>query len=252
MTKMEQVMAIDSDVCPVCNSTTTYVFQKDGFPIRKCLSCDYLFVLPRPSIETIIEHYAKNYRGATETFYPKAFDRKWRGFWQSLLFIRYVAGRRILDLGCGGGFMVSALGRFAREAVGVDISENSIAYAKREFPRHRFYAEPLAEFASRGEQFDFVFSSEVLEHVLDPHEYMTTLRECVRPQGFAYISAPDAGHSAVPGDLARWGDICPPEHLQWFNTNNMAMLFADYGFVQHRRYRSKTPSHSVVFQRLAA
>lgn len=237
--------------CEICRSTTNFTLKKDGFEVRHCERCDFLFVAPRPQEAIVIEHYAQNYRGATATFYPKAFDRKWRGFWQSLLFIPYVARRRVLDLGCGGGFMVDALGRFAREAVGVDISENSIAYAKRAFPRHRFYAEPLVDFARRGEQFDFVFSSEVLEHVLDPREFMMTLRDCVRPGGFAYISAPDAGHSAVPDDLAQWGDICPPEHLQWFNFRNLTWLCAEYGFVPHRRFRSKTPSHSVIFQKVA-
>jgi SAM-dependent methyltransferase len=238
--------------CEVCRETTSLALEKDGFPVRRCQRCEFLFVAPRPPESVVLDHYAQNYRGANETFYPKAFDRKWRGFWQSLLFIPYAAGRRVLDLGCGGGFMVDALGRFAREAVGVDISENSIAYAKRAFPRHRFYAEPLSEFARRGEQFDFVFSSEVLEHVLDPREFMMTLRDCVRPNGFAYISAPDAGHPAVPADLAQWGDICPPEHLQWFNFRNLTWLFAEYGFVPHRRSRSRTPSHSVIFQKVAA
>lgn len=237
--------------CIVCGAETKHALDKDGFPIRQCMSCEFLFVGPRPPESVIAEHYESAYRGATRDWYPKAFDRKWRGFWQSLLFVPYARGRRVLDLGCGGGFMVSALGRFARKAVGVDISENSIAYAKRAFPRHEFYAESLSAFAARGETFDFVFSSEVLEHVLDPREFMETLRRCVRPGGFAYLSAPDAGHAGVPKQLDAWGDICPPEHLNWFNYRNLVWFCAQYGFVPFRRWRSKTPSHSVVFQKVA-
>lgn len=238
--------------CPICSSEITPLLEKDGFPVAQCPRCEFLCVAPRPLETVVVEHYSTNYRGATETWYPKAFDRTWRGFWRSLVFLPYVTGRRVLDLGCGGGFMVQALGRFAREAVGVDISENSIAYAKRQFSKHRFYAEPLSRFRERGEKFDFVFSSEVLEHVLDPRDFMETIRACVKDGGFAYVSAPDAGHEAVPADLAGWTDICPPEHLQWFNIRNLAWLFAEYGFVVHRRFRSKTPAHSVIFQRIGA
>lgn len=235
--------------CIVCGDETRCVLDKNGFPVRSCERCGFLFVAPRPPSSVIVEHYARIYRGATATWYPKAASRKWRGFWQSLRFLRYARGRRVLDLGCGGGFMVAALGRFAKEAVGVDISENSIAFAQREFPQHQFYAEPLSAFRERGEQFDFVFSSEVLEHVESPRDYMETLEATVKPGGYAYISAPDAGHPAVPADLSAWGDICPPEHLNWFNYRNLVWFAAQFGFVPHRRIPSETPSHSVIFQK---
>ena len=79
---------------------------------------------------------------------------------------------------------------------------------------------------------------------------MEALQVCVKEGGFAYVSAPDAGHPAVPDNLARWTDICPPEHLQWFDIRNLTWLFAEYGFVPHRRFRSKTPAHSVVFEKV--
>ncbi|WP_298281916.1 bifunctional 2-polyprenyl-6-hydroxyphenol methylase/3-demethylubiquinol 3-O-methyltransferase UbiG [Acidocella sp.] len=119
-------------------------FLRQEYQIAQCCECGYLFVTPRPPLDKIIAHYAQSYRGATADFYPKAGDRRWRGFWRSLLFIPYITGKKVLDLGCGGGFMVEAFARFAREAVGVDLSENSIAYAQKRWPKYRFFAEGLA------------------------------------------------------------------------------------------------------------
>ena len=149
-----------------------------------------------------------------------------------------------------GGHMLAALCRFARSGTGVDLSHNSIAFAKRHFPNQTFFAEDILSFSKRKRCFDFVFSSELLEHLRSPDDFMTTLRAITRPNALVYLSAPDAGHRATPSDLATWPDICPPEHLQWFNETNLAMLFDQNGFVPFKRHRTKTPAHSVFFRRV--
>ena len=218
--------------------------------MSRCSACGFLFVNPYPGPDEIEAHYRDAYRGATADHYPKAASRRWRAFWRSLAFARMARGKRVLDVGCGGGFMVEAFARLGAEAVGLDISANSIAYARRRFPALEFHCEDLDAFRRRGMRFDFAFSSEVIEHLPGPAPFMELLAECVVPGGFAYVSAPDAGHPAVPGDLASWSDVCPPEHLQWFDAGNLALLFRRYGFAEYRRWTSRDPAHSVVFQRL--
>ncbi len=238
-----------SKSCPLCDFPTVKCLEKDGYGVVKCMNCSFLFVDPMPSDEVIEAHYVNNYRGATADFYPKDGDRRWRAFWRSLLFIRYVRNKDIVDLGCGGGQMLAALCRFARSGVGVDLSANSIAFAEKHYPRQTFFAEGLSDFARRKRRFDFVFSSELLEHLRDPAEFMETICAITRPGGIVYLSAPDAGHRAVPANLAQWSDICPPEHLQWFNEMNLNMLFENYGFLPLKRHRSRTPAHSAFFVR---
>ena len=80
---------------------------------------------------------------------------------------------------------------------------------------------------------------------------MLTLSQIVRPNGFVYLSAPDAGHSKVPADISSWSDICPPEHLEFFAAANLDILFHRYGFSLHRRFSSKTPAHSVIYKKIA-
>ncbi|MBO1325253.1 class I SAM-dependent methyltransferase [Acetobacter sp. TBRC 12305] len=236
--------------CPICHAPSHKCFEKDGYPIVQCTKCDFLFVHPMPSDAQIVEYYATNYRAANADFYPKDRSRRWRAFWRSLPFIPYIFNRDIVDLGCGGGHMLAALCRFARSGVGVDVSANSIAFAKKHFPRQTFYAEGLSAFAGRGRQFDFVFSSELLEHLRSPDEFMTTVHAITRPGSVVYLSAPDAGHHTTPANIAEWSDICPPEHLQWFNETNLNMLFAQYGFEPMKRHRKSTPAHSAFFHRV--
>lgn len=238
--------------CPICQAPASLKMIKNGYTIAQCIECDFLFVDPMPTDEQIAEHYVNHYRGATEIWYPKDLDRRWRAFTRAFLFIPYITGKDVVDLGCGGGQMLDALGRFAKTAVGVDLSSNSIAFARKHFPKRRFYDEALADFAARGLMFDFVFSSELLEHLPDPKIFMETVTAITRAGGIVYLSAPDAGHSAVPHPLKGWGDICPPEHLQWFNEHNLNTLFSQYGFAPVKRSRSRSPAHSAFFRKQPA
>jgi SAM-dependent methyltransferase len=236
--------------CHICGEPTRCAFERSGYAIHSCTACEFLFVHPYPTNELIANHYAAAYRGASASYYPKAGSRVWRGFWRSLKFVRHVHRRRVLDLGCGGGFMVHAFQRLgAASAEGLDISANSIAYARSRYPGLPFYCETMEAFRARGLSYDFVFSSEVLEHLPGHGEFMTTLRAIVAPGGFVYVSCPDAGHPAAR-PWEKWEDICPPEHLQWFNASNLEAVFRQAGFVQVWRERSRTPAHSALFRRI--
>ncbi|MCP1227424.1 class I SAM-dependent methyltransferase [Acetobacter fabarum] len=236
--------------CPLCRAQgATFAFSKNGYDLFRCPDCDFLFVHPYPDAATLRAFYETTYRGASADFYPKASSRRWRALWRSLQFLPYVWRKDVLDFGCGGGFMAEAFSRLGARAAGLDISQNSIAYAKRHFPQATFYCEDSTTFRQRGLTFDFVFSSEVLEHVAGPNEFMRTLAAITRPNGFVYISAPDIGHPAVPQDLPSWTDICPPEHLQFFNHRNLCLIFERYGFTLHKTMKSRTPAHSVIFRR---
>lgn len=239
--------------CPVCHAqNAAFAFHKNGYDLFGCPECGFLFVHPYPDTTTITAFYETAYRGASADFYPKSSSRRWRAWWRSLQFFRYVRNKDVLDLGCGGGFMVEAFDRLGARASGIDISQNSIAYARQHSPQSTFYCEPLSTFCDRKLTFDFIFTSEVLEHVPGPTEFMQTLAAITRPGGYVYVSAPDIGHAAVPQDLPSWTDICPPEHLQFFNHDNLCLIFKQYGFTLHKTMKNSTPAHSVIFQRKSA
>lgn len=238
------------DLCPACNDgVPRFAFSKSGYDFYRCPSCDFLFVHPFPSEEEIAGYYNQSYRSASPDFYPKARSRARRTLVKSLRFLRYVRGKSVLDIGCGGGFMVNAFSRLGAQASGLDIAAGSIAYARKHFPKCQFYCESFNDFRRRQLSFDFVFSTEVLEHLPGPGEFMATLEAVTKPGSYVYIAAPDAGHPAVPRDISQWGDVAPPEHLQFFNRRNLSILFGRHGFALQWAYQKATPAHSLIFHR---
>lgn len=106
-----------------------------------------------------------------------------------------VAGKSILDLGCGTGFNYAyATGKLASgEVLGVDISSSAVAYAKQAYPSGSFLRGDIcsASFDCGTDRWDTVVCCEVIEHVNQPDALLETIYRHLRPSGVAFISTPN-------------------------------------------------------------
>ena len=100
---------------------------------------------------------------------------------------------RILDLGCGRGWLTRALAERG-EVLGTDVTAAAVERARELFPALRFEQAGVEELlASHGEgAFDLVVSSEVLEHVGDGEKpaFLRGIHRLLRPGGHAVLTTP--------------------------------------------------------------
>jgi 2-polyprenyl-6-hydroxyphenyl methylase/3-demethylubiquinone-9 3-methyltransferase len=103
-------------------------------------------------------------------------------------------GRRIVDIGCGGGILSEAMARKGAEVLGVDLAERSLKVAQLhaleagiDNVRYReVAAEALAE--EGPGQFDIVTCMEMVEHVPDPAAIVAACAKLVKPGGWVFLS----------------------------------------------------------------
>lgn len=102
-------------------------------------------------------------------------------------------GKRIVDVGCGGGILTEGLAKQGADALGIDLSEDLIDIAdlhglesgiKANYKK--ISAEALAEQEPEG--FDHVTCMEMLEHVPDPGSIIASCAKMVRPGGMVFFS----------------------------------------------------------------
>lgn len=180
--------------------------------------------------------------------YPKARSRMRRAYGRAVRFVPYTFRKKVLDIGCGGGFMVGALSKLGADGYGFDVDETAIDYARRRFPNCQFFASSFEDFQGHEGQYDFVYSSEVIEHVADLPTFMDLLKRVTRPGGYVYITTPDIGSPRRPQNLLEWDVFSPPIHVQFFDENTLAHVFDGAGFIPVRRFPDSKSGLKMLFK----
>jgi SAM-dependent methyltransferase len=96
---------------------------------------------------------------------------------------------KALDVGCGVGQVVARLSEAGYEAYGVDVSEPSIARAKKFCERCQVYDGKRLPFAEN--YFDSAGALNVLEHVDEPEAFIREVVRVVAPRGKIVLSSPN-------------------------------------------------------------
>jgi len=99
-----------------------------------------------------------------------------------------LAGRRALDVGCGGGLLAEGMARRGARVTGIDLAPATLEVARLhalEAGIHVEYREVAVEALAAAEPgaFDLVTCLEMLEHVPDPAGVLQAIARLVRPGG---------------------------------------------------------------------
>lgn len=133
--------------------------------------------------------------------------------------LRSTPDAHVLDVGCGAGFVTSALSDAGYRMTGIDIAWGAVTAARRGGSGH-FVLGNAHRMPFEDDSFDAVICSEVLEHVEDPVAVIAECSRVIRPGGRLLFSTPNRTilSRAVLIDLAqRWRltRVLPESLHQW-------------------------------------
>ena len=104
-----------------------------------------------------------------------------------------LVGKRVLDVGCGGGLFAESIAELGARVTAIDPSAELIAVAKQHLAQHArkldlVYQVATAAQTKEAESYDIVTCLEVLEHTDDPAELVSQCVRLLKPGGWAYFS----------------------------------------------------------------
>ncbi len=172
-------------------------------------------------------------------FHLKYYDR----LTKILAAIRHYCppGANILEIGCAQANASLLLAEAGYLAVGLDLHQQALQYARRKYERGRFHslvgwaeALPLAANA-----FDAAILGELLEHCADPHSVIRQACAVVKPEGILVITTPNGNYLGDPDPLYQRDLLSPTRprsrhlvqpgetHLFVFNHRSLTRLLAE-------------------------
>lgn len=141
---------------------------------------------------------------------------------------RRKTGGKLLEIGCGYGYLLDEAQPYFTQRVGTDYSSEAVANARR-------FADTViqggVDEVGNGELFDCIIATHVIEHVYHPREFVQSLVEKLNSGGCLLIAAPDFGSFWRKMLGNRWPSFKFPEHVQYFDSKTLPRLMHECGLL---------------------
>ena len=160
----------------------------------------------------------------------------------------FASAKNVLDLGCNNGWGTLVLSHSARAVTGVDVSDISLAEARRNAcaPNIEYIKVDGDRLPFPDGHFDLVASCQVIEHVADYAPYLGEILRVLTPNGIAVFTTPNARIRLDPG-MKPWF----PFHVREFSGAELGeLLQAWFGRVDVRGLSATPELYEIEFKRV--
>jgi SAM-dependent methyltransferase len=222
----------DSLPCPICRGSETFQFlttesASGPYVLLHCRDCATKFYNPLPKTDYSAHTDSMH---AVRAYVESIADID--GLTSNLLRVLDPhSGGKLLDIGCGFGFSIDVVRRTTNwQVVGVEPSTyGRIGERYLQVPIHnKFFNGPEDV---DGETFQIIHASEVIEHILDPRDFLRAMDSCLAGDGIVVLTTPDADR--VERELNRASLLAlltPGSHAILYSSQSLERVLKEAGF----------------------
>lgn len=207
----------------------------------------FLELSEKPSPQSLAAYYEQTYYQNESSSYRKSYSaleaeviglRIAQRSAQARALLGGDACGRMLDVGCGEGFVLSHFLSLGWQVAGIDFSRAGVEQMNPDclpFVQQGDVFQLLETQITAGERYNLVWLGNVLEHVLDPVGLLRSLRQIISSEGLLVITVPNDGnayHEALleSGDIPDRFWIAIPDHLSYFTAESLKSIASATGW----------------------
>lgn len=245
-------------MCPLCRSSyriivgkpyedhkSARIIRKDYF-IVQCQDCKFYYV--DPDIDFTPEEwstlYCDQYFQKLTNWHIKKRTKDRIIRLNNLEHYSKSKIKKFLDVGCGEGYVLLEAKCRGWQVYGVDIVDNRIDEVK--LNNINFVEADLISANYPDEYFDCIYLDSIIEHIINPSEYMKELNRIMKAGGVIYVGVPneDSFYNSVKKLMnfillkrkfsSRLKPFVSPYHVGGFNRTSIKFLFKKENFYVHK------------------
>jgi SAM-dependent methyltransferase len=200
--------------------------QVPHLKLRRCSRCGCLWANDARQRDEVL---TGAYERVTDAYFDsQENDPRYVRFYKRLeqLVRKHVSGKTILDVGCGDGVFLSTLSdEWLKQGLEPSVSGASLARKK-----NLDVTRATLETSPRLYQADLISALDVIEHVIDPHRFVESLKRHMRPGGVLLLLTGDAGSYAAKLAGPQWSYLRWCGHISVFSQSGLRELVQSHGF----------------------
>lgn len=235
--------------CPWCGSdeSTKWCDDVDPYVTVQCNDCDIVFVKNRLNENGRINYY-KNYNTEKHQELVKSELRDKMYKIENEFVISFLKEGNILDVGCGGAFFLDSFDNEKFNKNGVEYGDDGFRVASGKYPNKIMQGEfPLLD-EIKDNTMDLIIFRGVLEHVVNPKDYLLKAKRTLKEDGYILITA-TPNLNSLCADLFRnnFNQHIPAEHIILFKDEHFKSFLKENNIklVSERVFYTETPYANV-------
>ncbi len=218
------------------------------YVVCRCAKCGLAFTSPRPTEAELREFYTSGYFAKPESRvlgyanYRGMGELNARAMWRTFRdeVVTHDLPRSLLDVGAATGGFIDEARKDGWAAEGVELSEEAARIAREEFGVIVHHGDVFSP-ALAGRKFGAVTMWHVLEHCIDPLGVLKQARTLLEPGGMLFVELPNWNSMGRRVRGAKWSQLKPPEHINFFTPRSLVRAAELAGFVDARAWSVYPP-----------
>jgi 2-polyprenyl-3-methyl-5-hydroxy-6-metoxy-1,4-benzoquinol methylase len=191
------------------------------------LEISYLSKSRREYYNQVYERNPLAYKVPRSDFYSKLLD-----------LLPCEKGKRLLDVGCGGGWLLKSANKRDLITIGGDLSTKALKNAKEQISVSYFVCFDAENMPFRDNVFDYVTCIGVLEHLPHPDQAIREMARVVCARGYALIVVPNGFSLVNFWVILKKGDLKKEQPIEHFmSLKQWIKLIEDSGLKLLKVYR---------------
>lgn len=223
--------------CILCEKESDrVVIEENGYTGRKCSQCGLIYVSPRPSLDEIVDLYARDSAHKPAASHISAeIPQRIHARHNLRIVTSFATKGALLEIGPGAGYFLDEARRIGFDPYGIELNRTLASFIR---DRLNIPCEdsPLSSSVFQGKAFDVVYHCDVISHFFEPILEFRKMNDVMKEKGILVFET---------GNLAEvdrkyfkyFQRFQYPYHLFFFGTDNLLDLLDRSGFELLRIYR---------------